>query len=137
MFLDGEDIGIGEVVITDSHATIKKIEIPTKCIEIYSKDYKYCFTFWTIQEYKKINDLELNKKTDVLDYIDDYDIDFETKDYGTINSRENTEVYFTRIDTDKYIINVEIKDFDNCVLGSMKNYKNLKLEAVIDFRESK
>ena len=68
---------------------------------------------------------------------DDYDIDFATREYCTINSRENSEVYFTRIDTNKYIINAEIKDFENCVLGNMKNHKSLKLEAIIDFNDKK
>ena len=133
MILDGIDIGLGEVVITNSRAKINNVEIQIKCVKIYSEDHTYQFTFWTKQQYEKFNELELNKKTDILDFIDDYDIDFGTKEYGTINSRENTEVYFTRIDTNKYIINAEIKDFDNCVIGSMKNHKNLKLEAIIDF----
>ncbi len=133
MILDGIDIGLGEVVITNSRAKIHNVEIQIKCVKIYSEDHTYQFTFWTKQQYEKFNELELNKKTDILDFIDDYDIDFGTKEYGTINSRENTEVYFTRIDTNKYIINAEIKDFDNCVIGSMKNHKNLKLEAIIDF----
>ena len=135
MILDGINIGLGEVIISNSHAKIRDVEIPIKCIDIYSEDHTYRFTFWTQQEYEKYNDLELNKKTDILDFIDDYDIDFATKEYGTINSRENTEVYFTRIDTNKYIINAEIIDFENCVLGDMKNHKNLKLESFIDFND--
>ena len=137
MILDGINIGLGKVVISDSSAKIYNVEIPIKCIDIYSKDHTYRFTFWTKQEYEKYNDLELNKKTDILDLIDDYDIDFATREYCTINSRENSEVYFTRIDTNKYIINAEIKDFENCVLGNMKNHKSLKLEAIIDFNDKK
>lgn len=137
MFLDGNNIGLGKVVITDSSSKINHVEIPIKCIDIYSEDNTYKFTFWTIQEYQKYNDLELNKKVDVLNLIDAYDICFQTKEYVTINSKENTEVYFTRIDTNKYIIDVEIKDFDNCVIGSMKNHKNLKLRAIINFSKSK
>ena len=38
-----------------------------------------------------------------------------------------------QIDTDKYIVNAEIKDFENCELGNMKEHKHLKLEAIIDF----
>ena len=137
MILDGINIGLGKVVISDSSAKIYNVEIPIKRIDIYSKDHTYRFTFWTKQEYEKYNDLELNKKTDILDLIDDYDIDFATREYGTINSRDNSEIYFTRIDTNKYIINAEIKDFENCVLGNMKNHKNLKLEAIIDFNDIK
>ena len=137
MILDGINIGLGKVVISDSSAKIYNVEIPIKRIDIYSEDHTYWFTFWTKQEYEKYNDLELNKKTDILDLIDDYDIDFATREYGTINSRENSEVYFTRIDTNKYIINAEIKDFENCVLGNMKNHKSLKLEAIIDFNDKK
>lgn len=137
MILDGVDVGLGKVVITDSHAIINNVEIPIKCVDIYSEDHIYRFTFWTKQEYEKYNDLELNKKTNILDLIDDYDIDFGTKEYGTINSRENTEMYFTRIDTDKYILTAEIKNFENCVLGNMRNHKNLKLEAIIDFNDIK
>ena len=135
MILDGINIGLGKVVISDSSAKFNNVEIPIKRIDIYSEDNTYRFTFWTQQEFEKLNDLELNKKTDILDFIDDYDIDFATKEYGTINSRENTEVYFTRIDTNKYIINAEIIDFENCVLGDMKNHKNLKLESFIDFND--
>ena len=135
MILDGINIGLGKVVISDSSAKIYNVKIPIKCIDIYSEDHTYQFTFWTKQEYEKYNDLELNKKTDILDLIDDYDIDFATREYGTINSRENSEVYFTRIDTNKYIINAEIIDFENCVLGDMKNHKNLKLESFIDFND--
>ena len=137
MILDEINIGLGKVVISDSSAKFNNVEIPIKRIDIYSEDNTYRFTFWTQQEFEKFNDLELNKKTDILDFIDDYDIDFATKEYGTINSRENTEVYFTRIDTNKYIINAEIKDFENCVLGNMKNHKSLKLEAIIDFNDKK
>lgn len=135
MILDEVNIGLGKVVISDSSAKFNNVEIPIKRIDIYSEDNTYRFTFWTQQEFEKFNDLELNKKTDILDFIDDYDIDFATKEYGTINSRENTEVYFTRIDTNKYIINAEIIDFENCVLGDMKNHKNLKLESFIDFND--
>ena len=135
MILDEVNIGLGKVVISDSSAKFNNVEIPIKRIDIYSEDNTYRFTFWTQQEFEKFNDLELNKKTDILDFIDDYDIDFATKEYGTINSRENTEVYFTRIDTNKYIINAEIIDFENCVLGDMKNHKNLKLESIIDFND--
>ena len=135
MILDEINIGLGKVVISDSSAKFNNVEIPIKRIDIYSEDNTYRFTFWTQQEFEKFNDLELNKKTDILDFIDDYDIDFATKEYGTINSRENTEVYFTRIDTNKYIINAEIIDFENCVLGDMKNHKNLKLESFIDFND--
>lgn len=45
-------------------------------------------------------------------------------------------MYFTRIDTNKYKINAEIKDFENCLfVGNMKNHKNLKIEAIIDFND--
>ena len=137
MILDEVNIGLGKVVISDSSAKIYNVENPIKRIDIYSEDHTYRFTFWTKQEYEKYNDLELNKKTDILDLIDDYDIDFDTREYGTINSRENSEVYFTRIATNKNIINAEIKDFENCVLGNMKNHKSLKLEAIIDFNDKK
>ena len=137
MFLDGKDLGIGKVVIKDSHIMKDGIEIPINCIDIYSKDHVYRFTFWTQQEYEKFNDLELNKKTDILNLIDDYDIDFETKEYKTVNSRENANVYFTRIDNNKYIVNAEITDFDDCVMGSMNNHKTLTLEATIDFNKYK
>lgn len=135
MFLDGIDIGLGKVEISDSKMVTNGIEVPIKCIDISSKDNAYTFTFWTQQEYEKFNDLKLNEKTDVLDLIDDYDIDFCSKECGTINSRENTEVYFTKIDKDKYIVNAEIRNLDDCVLGRMKEHKNLKLEAIIDFKE--
>lgn len=128
MILDGINIGLGKIVITDSHATINNDEIPIKCIDIYSEDNTYRFTFWTKQDYKKYNDLELNKKTDILDLIDDYDIDFASKEWMSINTRENTEMYFTRIDTNKYLLNCEIKSFDDS-----DKFKNLKIEAVIDF----
>ena len=134
MILDGIDIGLGKVVITNSHAIINNVEIPIKCIDIYSNDHTYRFTFWTQQEYEKYNNLELNKKTDILDLIDAYDIDFGTKEYVTINSKENTEMYFTRIDTNKYILNAEIKNFENCIVGNTTNHKNLKLEVIIDLK---
>ena len=126
MYLDGENLEIGEIVISDSNENFNKVSI-------YSKDHTYKLTFWTRQEYKKFNELELNKKTDIMNYIDDYDIDFCTDEYGTINSKNNTDIYFTRIDINKYILNVEINDFDNCVIGNMKNHKTLKLETIIDF----
>ena len=134
MILDGINIGLGKVVISDSHAIINNVEIPIKRIDIYSEDHTYRFTFWTQQEYEKYNNLELNKKTNILNLIDDYDIDFSTKEYVTINSRENTEMYFTRIDTNKYILNAEIKNFENCIIGNMKNHKKLKLEVIIDLK---
>ncbi len=137
MILDGINIGLGKVVISDSSAKIYNVEIPIKCIDIYSEDHTYRFTFWTKQEYEKYNDLELNKKTDILDLIDDYDIDFATREYCTINSRENSEVYFTRIDTNKYILNAEIKDLGKCLIGNMTNNKNLKIEAIINFNDIK
>lgn len=133
MILDGINIELGEIVISDSNAFINEVNIPIKRIDIYSEDKQYCFTFWTRWEYAKYNELELNKKTNVLDLIDDYDIDFKSKDYETINSRENTEVYFTRIDKNKYIINAYIKDFDKCVFGNTNNHKKIELETIIDF----
>ena len=102
MILDGIDIGVGKVIVKDSRAKRNDIEIPIKCIEIYSKDSTYLFTFWTLQESEKFNDLELNKKTDILDLIDDYDIVFSSKDYSTVNSRDNSEMYFTKLDTNKF-----------------------------------
>lgn len=135
MILDGIDLGIGKVVISNSYATIHNEEIPIKCVNIYSENQEYRFTFWTLQEYEKYNDIELNKKTDILNLIDDYDIEFSSKEYSTINSRENSEVYFTRIDNNKYILYAKIKDFENCVIGNMKNHKELKLEAIIDFND--
>ena len=91
----------------------------------------------TDRVYSLGDELELNKKTDILDLIDDYDIDFSGEDCFSINSRRNTEVYFTRIDKNKYILNAEIKDFSNYIFGDMKDYKNLKVEAIIDFNEVK
>lgn len=135
MILDGIDIGVGKVEISDSKMVTNGLEVPIKCIDIHSKDDNYVFTFWTQQEYEKFNDLKLNEKTDVLDLIDDYDIDFYNEECCTINSRENTKIYFTKIDTNKYIINAEINNLDDCILGSMKEHKNLKLEAIIDFNE--
>ena len=82
------------ITLTKKRRTDKKLN---------SEEYSYVFTFWTKQEYQKYNDLELSKKTDIIDLIDDYDIGFVSKEDGTINSRENTEVYFTRIDNNKYI----------------------------------
>lgn len=138
MILDGIDLGIGKIVIADSVAVINGAKIPTNYVDIYSKDNSCVFTFWTKQEYKKYNNLELNKKTDVLNLIDDYDIDFCTEEFKTINSRENTKVYFTRIDNNKYIINAEINDFDSSLtIGNIKNHKKLTLEAIIDFNTIK
>lgn len=82
------------ITLTKKRRTDKKLN---------SEEYSYVFTFWTKQEYQKYNDLELSKKTDIIDLIDDYDIGFVSKEDSTINSRENTEVYFTRIDNNKYI----------------------------------
>ena len=135
MFLDGIDLGIGKVVISDSHIRINNTDITINRIDISSKDKSYIFTFWTQQDYEKFNELELNKKTDILDYIDDYDIDFCTEEQVTVNSRENTEVYFTRIDTNKYILNVEIKDLNNCIIGGMENHSILRIETIIDFNK--
>lgn len=104
-------------------------------IDIYSYDHNYSFTFWTKQEYNKFNNLEFNKKTDVLDFIDDYDIDFGTKECSTINSRKNTEIYFTKIGNNKYKINALIRDFEQCVIGKMDNHRQLKLETIINFNE--
>ena len=137
MILDGIDLGIGKVEINESEAGINGVTVSTNSISVYSKDEKYRFYFWTLQEYEKFNELELNKKTDILDLIDDYDIDFSGEDCFSINSRRNTEVYFTRIDKNKYILNAEIKDFSNYIFGDMKDYKNLKVEAIIDFNEVK
>lgn len=135
MYLDGVDLGLGEVEILDSKARINKVEIPIKCIIIYDKEYTCRFTFWTSQEYEKFNDLELNKKTSIIGLIDDYDIDFDTRTRFTINSRENANVYFTRIDTNKYIVNAEIYDLSKCIIGGMENHKTLELEAIIDFNK--
>ena len=137
MILDGIDLGIEKVEINKSEAGINGVTVSTNSISVYSKDEKYRFYFWTLQEYEKFNELELNKKTDILDLIDDYDIDFSGEDCFSINSRRNTEVYFTRIDKNKYILNAEIKDFSNYIFGDMKDYKNLKVEAIIDFNEVK
>jgi len=133
MILDGINIGLGAVVITDSKARKDGIEIPINCIDIYNSDHNYRFTFWTQREFHEYNKLPLNEKVNVMDMIDDYDIDFETKDYGvTINTRENTEIYFTRIDENKYIVNARINDLS----GEMENNKILELEAIIDFIEN-
>lgn len=137
MILDGNDLEIGKVEINESEAEINGVTVSTNSISVYSKDEKYRFYFWTLQEYEKFNELELNKKTDILDLIDDYDIDFSGEDCFSINSRRNTEVYFTRIGKNKYILNAEIKDFSNYIFGDMKDYKNLKVEAIIDFNEVK
>jgi len=126
MFLDGKDIGLSKVIITNSKAIINGVEIPTKCINIYSKDSTYRFTFWTIQEYEKFNELELNKKTSIIDFIDSYDIDFSSLEHNTINTKDNTEIYFTKKGKNKYLLNVEINDLDN--IGD-----NLKIETIIKF----
>lgn len=62
MILDGVNIGLGEVVISDSQAIINGVKIPINCVNIYSEDHSYVFTFWTKQEYEKYNNLEINKK---------------------------------------------------------------------------
>ena len=137
MILDGKDIGLGEVVISTSQAEINSENISINQIDIYDKSHKFKFTFWTQQEYEKFNDLKLNEKTDVMNLIDDYDIDFGTSEYETINSRENSCIYFTKLDTNKYIVNAEINDFDKCIIGSTNKHKNLELEAIIDFNKIK
>ncbi len=134
MLLDGKDIGLGKVVITDSKAKINNIEIPINCIDIYNKNHKYRFTFWTQREFCEYNKFPLNEKIDVMDLIDDYDIDFGSRELCTINTRDNSEVYFTRIGENKYIIDARINDMSEHALGGcMLNYKTLELEAVIDF----
>ena len=134
MYLDGKDIGLGDVVITDSKITLNGVDINTNCIDIYNKDKKYRFNIWTNCEYEKFNELKLNEKTDIMNLIDDYDIDFCSVEGSTINSFNNSKVYFTRIGTDKYIINAEIDDFKNAVFGSINGHKNLKLETIVDFK---
>ena len=61
--------------------------------------------------------------------IDNYDIDFSIESQFSLNTRENTKIYFTRIDDHKYIFNTIINDLD----VGINNYKTLELEVVIDF----
>lgn len=129
MILDGQYIELGDVIISDSKAVINKVEIPINCITINSKDKKYSFTFWTKKEFLEFNKFSLNKKMDVIDMIDDYDIDFSIDKHTSINSRENTKIYFTRIDDHKYIVNTIISDLN----VGINNYKSLELEIIIDF----
>lgn len=133
MLLDGVDIGLGDVVITDSKARINNNEIPINCVDVYNGNHKYRFTFWTQREFHEYNELPLNEKVDVMDMIDAYDIDFGSREQGTINTRENTEMYFTRIAENKYIVNAKINDLSKSIIGGMENYKTLELEAIIDF----
>lgn len=144
MILDGKDLGLGKVVITDSSCRFynkdnqdEYREVHTKCIDVYDKNHDYRFNFWTICEYKDFNKLELNKKTSIMDMIDNYDIDFAAKDghIFTINSEENSEVYFTKLEEDKYKLEAKINDFTEAVMGQNTKYKNMSLEAIVDFNE--
>ena len=137
MILDGIDIGLGDVVITDSKARKNGIEIPINCIDVYNGNHNYRFTFWTQREFHEYNELPLNEKVNVMDMIDDYDIDFASRNGNlTINTRENAELYFTRIAENKYIVNATINDLSKSVVGHMENKKTLELEAIIDFVEN-
>lgn len=129
MILDGQHIELGDVIISDSKAVINKVEIPINCITIDSKDKKYSFTFWTQKEFHEFNKFPLNEKIDIIDMIDNYDIDFSIESQFSLNTRENTKIYFTRIDDHKYIFNTIINDLD----VGINNYKTLELEVVIDF----
>lgn len=137
MKLDNEFFEIGKVIIEPSNCFVGNEKVNTNIISIISKDNNIALTIYTFVPYDCFNALEMNIKTDITDKIDDYDICLYIKDDFYINSVENTEVYFTKLEKNKFKLNVIINDLRNNIVSNLEEddikITKVEVESIVDF----
>lgn len=140
MNLDGNDLGIGKIDISYYDCTVRGEDRKANFINIYSNDKNSIFSFYTVISYDKFNKLELNKKTNLitgnLEFIDENDFYFKTEDEKYILTEEDVQMFITKIEDNKFLLELEVKDLNSQQIPISDNdsgHKYLRIDTILDF----
>lgn len=140
MNLDGNDLGIGKIDISYYDCTVRGEDRKANIINIYSNDKNSIFSFYTVISYDKFNKLELNKKTNLitgnLEFIDENDFYFKTEDEKYILTEEDVQMFITKIEDNKFLLELEVKDLNSQQIPISDNdsgHKYLRIDTILDF----
>ena len=135
MEVDNDKQRIEKLIISSVSTRLHGIEIKdTKELKFVSKDNKYIFIFYTIVPYTYFNELKLNQKTDIMDKIDDYDIDFKVNNSLYINSKDNSNLYLTKIRENTFKMDAEIQNLEDTLdlFQPTKKIKKVVIECIFN-----
>lgn len=104
-------------------------------IEIVSKDDQIIFNLSFNQEEFDVNNLELNTKTNIIKYLY-WDVTIETKETYYLFDLTKDKVYLTKLDNNKYQIDIDIENPDMIYCPLNKSFDNLKITSEFSFIES-
>ena len=122
------------MIFNNETLEIKKITAQINdYIEIISEDEKITFNLSFNREEFDVNDLELNTKTSIIKYLY-WDVTIETKETYYLFDLTKDKVYLTKLDDNKYKIDIENPDIIYCPLN--KSFDNLKITSDFSSIES-
>lgn len=122
------------MIFNNETLEIKKITAQINdYIEIISEDNKITFNLSFNREEFDVNDLKLNIKTSIIKYLY-WDVTIETKETYYLFDLTKDKVYLTKLDDNKYKIDIENPDIIYCPLN--KSFDNLKITSEFSFIES-
>lgn len=140
MNLDGNDLGIGKIDISYYDCNVRGEDRKANIINIYSNDKNSIFSFYTVISYDKFNKLELNRKTNLitgnLEFIDENDFYFKTEDEKYILTEEDVQMFITKIEDNKFLLELEVKDLNSQQIPISDNdsgHKYLRIDTILDF----
>lgn len=105
-------------------------------IEITSKDHKYSFAIDFNQEENNIRNMELNKRISIIKFIY-WDVSLREDETSYLFDLTKDEVYLTRLDDNKYRLEIYIKDpemiytYDS--LDNNKKFDSFSIDTVFSF----
>lgn len=121
MFYNNEDIGISKI-----DAYYKKI------IEITSLDEDVTLILgFNTEEYDVMN-MELNKRTNIVEYLY-WDVSLKVKDGRHLFDITENKIYLTRLEDNKFRLEVDIENPDMIDSTVEEGFINLKLDTIFSF----
>lgn len=121
MFYNNEDVGISKI-----DAYYKNI------IEITSLDEDVTLILgFNTEEYDVMN-MELNKRTNIVEYLY-WDVSLKVKDGRHLFDITENKIYLTRLEDNKFRLEVDIENPDMIDSTVEEDFINLKLDTIFSF----
>lgn len=123
MFYNNEDIGISKI-----DAYYKNI------IEITSLDEDVTLILgFNTEEYDVMN-MELNKRTNIVEYLY-WDVSLKVKDGRHLFDITENKIYLTRLEDNKFRLEVDIENPDMIDSNVDEIFNSLKVDAEFSFKD--
>ena len=105
-------------------------------IKIFSKDGKKEIYFNFNQKQLDLKNMTINEKLDIVKYLN-WDTSIQTEKTYYLFDLSKDKIYLTKIDENKYMLDVDIENPDMiyCPLGSNESFKKLKINAELSFEK--